>query len=374
MLAVLVAMAVFVPVGTAVSSSAGSSQSVEAYSGTHVTFDTASDAVVNYRVNGETVMESVRIQSKNQVQSGGIGVDTGLKAVTNFEAAGISLGTTTNVQATVQVESGATMQAHDNSRGILTVESGGESQYVTVNLSGDTETTAEGEKVVVTTRNGTEGVFLVIGEGQVTVNDGGNVTADLSEDSRLVYRSYPQGRDSHDQKQEELITSGTAAAEVYVVQASESGQQGGEQAADVVHYSQDTIVEITEQSKGRLVMTAERSQSQGRVILCTVSETVFSSVQDVQVSVDGEAAAETSTYSELRSAMEGGDQSRYLVRQQSSAEASGEVIVAVSHFSTREIAVTSGDGGGGPVPGQPGFGVLVAFVAIAATLLARVRL
>lgn len=374
MLAVLVAMAVFVPVGAATSSSGVSSQSAEAYSGTHVTFDTASDAIVDYRVNGETVMESVKVQSKSQAQSGGIGVDTSLKAVTNFEAAGISLGTTTNVQATVQVESGATMQAHDNSRGILVIESGGESQYVTVNLSGDTETTEEGDKVVVTTGNGTEGVFLVVGEGQVTVNDGGNVTADLSENSRLVYRSYPQGRDSQDQKQEELITSGKAAAEVYIVQASESGEQGGEQVADVVHYSRDTTVEVTEQSKGRLVMTAQRSQSQGRVILCTVSEAAFSSVQDVQVSVDGEAAAKTSSYSELRSATEGGDQSRYLVRQQSSAEASGEVLVAIDQFSTREVAVTSGDGGGGPVPGQPGFGLLVALTAIAATLLARVRL
>lgn len=100
-------------------------------------------------------------------------------------------------------------------------------------------------------------------------------------------------------------------------------------------------------------MTAERSQSEGKVIITTLSQGAFGAAENAEVTVDGEAAAKASSYSELRSATEGGEQSWYLVRQQSSAEASGEVLVAVNHFSERSVAVTSGDDSSGNSSTEP---------------------
>ena len=81
-----------------------------------------------------------------------------------------------------------------------------------------------------------------------------------------------------------------------------------------------------------------------------------------------------------------------MVRQQGSAQASADVLVGVNHFSKRTIQMNSGDGSGSdgnnsdgsspdgdgsendsaiPSDGQPGFGVVVALVALGAALLAR---
>lgn len=365
--AVLVVVAGVAPV---VAAGTGTQQG-KAYSGTHVSFDTANDAVVDYAVNGETVVDSVKVQSRSKVENSDIGLSGGLGAVTNFQAAGISLASQTEVRATVQIQSGAEMRSHDNSRGVFVVDAGGTAQYVSANLSSNSQANQAGEKrVVVTSGDGTKGAFLVVGDGKVTVNDGDNVTARLGQNGKLVYRAYPEGRSDGDEQQEQLITSGTAAAEVYVVRAKE----GGDRVADVVSYSQDTTVEVTEQSQGTLEMTAERSQSQGKVILCTLQESAFGAAEEIQVSVDGEAAAKTSSYGELQSATQNGEQSRYLVRQQSSAQAATDVAVAVNHFSSREVTVSDGGGGGdGTGTSMPGFGVVVTLAALAAALLARAR-
>lgn len=350
-------------------------QQAEGYSGTHVAFQTQNDALADYAINDETVFESVKVQSQSQVE-GGIGVDAGLSAVTGFAGAGLSLASQSNVRASVTAESGARMTAHDNSRGILVVSSGGSGQYVSANLSGDAEAAQESDqRVVVTQSDGTEGTFLVVGDGEVTVNERNNVTARLGSNGKLVYRAYPDGRSDDDRQQEEMITSGQAAAEVFVL-AEEGGDQGESQTYDVVQYSQDTTVQVEEQSRGTLRMTAERSQSQGKVIICTVSEATFGTVEDANVSVDGEAATRVSSYSELRGATQGGDSSAYMVRQRSSAAASGEVLVGVNHFSSREVTV-SGSGEGGASGGfGPGFGAtaaLIAIVALAGALIAGRR-
>ena len=115
--------------------------------------------------------------------------------------------------------------------------------------------------------------------------------------------------------------------------------------------------------------------------------------------VDGEAAAEASSYSELESATEGGDSSKFLVRQSASAEASADVLVALNHFSERDVTM-SDDGGSGTddtdsdssdgtdgddsdrdgsddtdtsSPGQPGFGVGIAVIALLAAAALAIR-
>lgn len=349
----------------------------EAYAGTHVSFDTQGDAVVDYAVDGTTMVEALAVQSTSESEGQGlVGAGADLSAVTNVGGSAVSVESSTEVRARLATESGAEIDAHDNGRGVLVVRSGGESQYVTANVSGSSSAESEGEgRVVVTAEDGTEGTFLVVGDGEVTVNEDGNVAARLGSDGKLVFRSYPEGRSDGDREQERLIAEGTAAAEVYVTGA---GEGGGDFATDVVSYGEDTTVEVTERSEGTLRMTAERSQEEGRIILCTVAEGAMDAAEGVAVTVDGEAAAEASSYGELQSAAAGGENSMYLT-QESSASASADVLVAVNHFSTREVAVSEsgsgGDGGeGGDSQGMPGFGfVVTALALVAAAGLARSR-
>jgi len=58
------------------------------------------------------------------------------------------------------------------------------------------------------------------------------------------------------------------------------------------------------------------------------------SADDLAVTVDGEAAAEASSYSELAGGI-GSDESRYMVTQSSDASATADVLVAVNHFGAR---------------------------------------
>ncbi|WP_251341648.1 PGF-CTERM sorting domain-containing protein [Haloplanus halophilus] len=342
--AVLLVASVVVPVGGA------AAQQGDAYAGTHVEFETTSDAIVDYSVNGDTVIESVKVQSESAAESQGtVGVDAGLSAVTELTAAAVALESNTQVGATVSVESGATMRAHDNSKGVLVVRSGGSSQYVTANVSAASQADAKSDsRVVVTSEDGTTGTFLVVGDGSVTVNERGDVAANLGSDGKLVFRSYPQGRDDADRNQERLITEGQAAAEVYLVPKTESG---GDLAVDVVQYGEETTVEVTQRTEGTVEMTAERSSNQGTVVITTVSERAMGSVEDLQVTVDGEAAARASSYSELRSTVDGGDSSAFLVEERASAQANADVLVAVNHFSERRIAMQSDGGDGGDAAG-----------------------
>lgn len=359
--------------------SAAASSQQEAYAGTHVSFDTGTNAIVDYAVDGQTVMESVKVESVSEAQSrAGIDVGMDIDSVTTLDGAPVSVDATTDTSARISTDSGAQVHAHDNHRGILVVRAGGERQYVMINVSSSSTVDQEDDqRVIVTTEDGTTGAFIVAGDGSVAINEEGNVTADLGSNSELVFRSYADGRDEDDTQEEELIADGKAAAEVYVMHHSENS---GEAVADVVHYSEDTTVEVTEQGQGTVKLTAERAAHQGKIIITSVSDEIVESTDDLEVAVDGEAAAQASSHSELESAIDNGDSSTFLVRGQSNAEASTDVLVAVNHFSEREITMTSPQGTSettntdddSSTPTQPGFGVGVAVLALsAATLLAR---
>ncbi|MUV88390.1 hypothetical protein GJ631_17985 [Natronomonas sp. CBA1123] len=375
---------------------AAATQSGEAYSGTHVEFQTQNSAVTGYAVNDAVIVENVSVQSSEEARSqAGIGADAGLSTATEFSGAGLQLASQTSLSATVSVESGAEMQAHDNSRGIFQVRANDGAQMVHANLSSDSEAESESdERVVVTKEDGSQGTFIVVGDGEVVVNEEGNVTAEVEEGSQLVYRQYDDGERSEDDEQkEQMIQNGTATAEVFVESAAESGQdsaddgedsaedgsdEGEEAAASVVEYGQDTTVEVQSRSENTINMTAERSQSEGKVVLATISNEAFSNAEDVEVFVDGEAAAQADSYSEVEQAAQGGDNSAYYVSQSSSAEASTDVAIGVNHFSERDVSMQS-DGGSGDDGGMTGgdgagFGVFAAVAALGAALLATRRL
>ena len=363
--AVLLAVAA---VGAVAAPAATQQAEGEAYSGAFVTFEATDAAVADYEVDGSVVVENVAVQSASEIDGG---IDAGLGAVTSVSGSGLSVQGTGDAGATLTTESGAQMEANDNQRGVLQVRANGESQVVQAEVSGQAESESD-KRVVVRNDDGTEGAFLVVGDGEATTDDDGDVVARIEGDGQLVYRQYDGERSDDDEDQERMIQDGTAAAEVYVHSAAEGGGDAEGEATSVVQYSEDTDVEVEERSESEINMTAERSESEGRVIITTVSDEAFGSAESTEVYVDGEAAAEAESYSDVEAATQGADQSRYLVRSDSSAQAATDVVVGVNEFSERSISMQSdGDtGGDGIAADGPGFGALLAVAALAAAFVA----
>ena len=364
-----------------------------AYAGTHVSFDVSGDAVANYTVDGEPMLASVEMRSANASGdasgSGDANVGASLDATVDLDGVALSLGARTATSATVTAEGSGSMTAHDNPNGVLVVSAADGAQYVRANLSDGAKAQERSDRVVtVTSANGTTGSFVLVGDGNVTVDGEGNVSAEVGEDGRLVFRSYPNGRDASDERQERLIADGVVAGEVHVM------ERDGETVTDAVSYGANTTVEAKRTAENGVEVTVERAEHDGKVIITSVSKAAAKNA-DLRVTVDGEAAAKASSYGELRSAI-GGERSAYMVEQGTaagaSAEASADVLVAVNHFSTRTIGIqptdavttdtTSGDTTAGDTSdsgtttndaGQPGFGVSVALAALLAVAFVVIR-
>ena len=328
--------------------------SSEAYAGAHVDFAVEGDAVTDYRVGGEETFSSVAVQSKSEADAdAGVGLDASagadLEAVNGLAGADLSLAARTETSARVQAESGATLSAHDNQRGSLVVRSGGESQYVEAELAAGAEA-EENDNTVRVETDTREGVFLVVGDGNVTVNDEGNVTAELEGDAALTFRSYEDGeRDENAEYEESLIADGKSAAEVHVE------ARDGETAKSAVTYGEETSAEVSQAAESRVEMTVERAHGEGTVVITTVSEEAVGSLEDIDVTVDGEAAVEASSTSELEAAAQGADKSHYMVAQSAEAQGEATVYIAFNHFSERTATIDgSSDDGGESAGGDDG--------------------
>lgn len=227
--------------------------------------------------------------------------------------------------------------------------------------------------------NATQGVIVVIGDGTATVNEEGNVVANVADGSALVYRQYASERSENERAQERMIANGTAAAEVHVTAPSDGNDQP---TADVIQYEEDTTVNVEMASDTAIEMTADRDGTDGRVVISSVSEAAFDATGDVTVTVDGEAATRAETASGLRTAADGGSNSAFMVRPATTTAASTDVVIAINHFSERELAITSDDDGT-QTSGEddvsttsedaPGFGVPVAIVALVGAALIAMR-
>jgi PGF-CTERM protein len=354
---VVAAGAAVVPASATQQSSTGTAQqgSASAQSGAFVSFETTDDAVVDYAVNGETVVENVTVQAASESQSDtGLGGDVDLGADVGFEAAGLDLASSLSASGAAEIttESGATIEAHDNRRGVLVVQSGGDSQVAQLNVSASSDAeTASDQRAVITTDDGTRAVVIATGNGSVAVTDDGDVRAETGSDGEVVYRQYDGDRSESEQNQERMIANGTATASVYVQQAADAGESGSDDAREtttsVVQYGEDTTVDVTQQTASRVNATVERSQSEGRVVIVTVADEAFESAENAEVYVDGEAAVQADSYSAVRSAADGGEQSAFLVEQSASAEATTDVVVGINHFSARDLSLVSGDAADG---------------------------
>lgn len=361
--------------------------------GANVRFNTTSEAIVDYTVDGETLIQNLSVQSRRRARSlGDFGPGVELESVTDVGAAPISLHGATGTHVTIATESDARIRANDNERGILLVRASGTGQYVTATLAGAATTEqVSSSRVVISQADGTHGAFIVVGEGSVTVNRNGNVLTDLGPRATLVYRQYDRKRSESDQHQERLIAEGTAVAELSVQLANESGrladergQQADESAqqaegvvANVINYSRDTSIDVTRTGTGRIRFTVQRQTKQGAVVVTTVSKEAFAPEDGIWVTVDGNAATRASSYSDVVSATAGGGTSKFLVRPSTGTRDSADVVIGINHFSRRSIAVLSTKGGaftptsdgGSDVwtpSAAPGFGTTTVVGAIAA--------
>lgn len=355
----------------------------EAYAGSHVAFETESNAVTNYEVAGEGVFESVEVESQSEYDGqAGAGADVTLDLLVDLEGAAVQLGAQSETRAEVAVESGATVSAQDRDRAILTVTAEDESQYVQASVDGEATAESDGDAVVIEGDERT-GALVVAGDGEVTVNEEGDVVAELEQDATLVFRSSEE-RDEDDRAQEELIAEGSATVEAY------AEQRADEQVSDGVNYAQDVAVETSAEAENELEVTVERTTDEGTILIATVEEETVGTLEDLEVTVDGEAAVEASSYSELEGGI--GEEPRYMVVTEGGAEASADVLIAIDGFSERQATIsgdeeaaddadhdgaddtddaddTADDGVGMDDDELPGFGVAI---AVLATLLAAV--
>lgn len=342
-LAALVLFAGLVPAAASASGQAASTSN-QAYNGTHLTFEHNGSAVVDYALDGETIATSMEVQSASQLDGSlDLGMEGNRSAVTAFEGADLSMTARGEAATTIRTSSGATIRAHDNTHGSLVVDAN-QSQYVALDLAADSDVRAESDqRAVVETDGNVSAAVLVVGEGNVTVDEEGNLVAEVTADSKFVVRSYPEGRSEADARDEQLIVNGTAAAEVYV------DQQSGERVSGSVVYDASTSVTVDAESEQSVNVTVDRSAHEGKVVIASASSIEAESSEAVSVQVDGETAGRASSYSELRAAAHGGSTSKYMVRNTASAEADAEVLVAVNHFSERTVTISeteqSGDDG-----------------------------
>lgn len=375
-LAVLMVTSALTAAAAPAGAAAGSADSeVESYAGTHVAFDVDGDAITGYAVGGEEVFTEVSVQSQSEAD---IGLGIGLGAIVDLNGSGLSLNAESETNARVESESGAVLSAHDTERGHLIVQAGGEDQFVEAELAAGTSAETDGDAVVV--HNGDhEGAFLVVGDGEVTVNDDGNVAADLEGDATLVFRSYDDGDRDDDAKEEEtMIAEGIATAEVYVEQRADGI------VSEAVTFGEETSAEVRAEADQRVEFTVERTVGEGTIVLTTVSEAAVGSAEDIEVTVDGEAAVEATSRSDLEAAA-AGEEPRYMVASHSEAEGETSVYVAIDHFSERTVAI-EGDTDGGDEGGEgdgsddfagadglPGFGFGAALVGLLVAATARIR-
>lgn len=316
----------------------------QAYAGNNVSFDTSENAVVNYTVDGAEIFNSAEVEAKSSAEErgaagvgAGIGVGAGggggvdLSALTDVRGAAVAnVNANARASASVNFDSSAEFEAHDNGNGVAVLKSGDEEQLVEVEISADTEAETPNESVVTFTSDGTESSFIVAGEGRADVNEGGNVTANLGNSTNAVVRTYGDEKTEDDEEQERIISEGNAAAEVQFT------EQDGDVVGSPAEFLPNTDIE-TEVNAGESVsLTVDRAESEGKVVMMTVTGAAVGTTEEINVEVDGNAAVEVDSYSELEGGI--GEEMRYTVVD-GDTEGKAQVLVAVESFSEHQITV-----------------------------------
>jgi len=334
------------------------------YDGKHVSFDIKPNGIAEYSVNNETLFSSVKTRAASEpAVDVGAGVDA--SAIAGFEGAGIEATSTTTAAARFRTENGAQVAAHDTERGHLTIHATEQRTLVQINMSDPVGTTPEGSVIVVGGATQVGSVF-VVGEGNLSITEEGNIVADLPRGSGLVFRSNGDNRTTQDQATERLIERGSAAGEVYV------SQRNGEVVADTVQYDTDISVEVAQYEDGFVEVGVNRTTEQGTIVIMEVSKKLIEDPGDTAVRVSGTKATRVDTHAELRRSLGKGEPT-YKVSRATTGQANAAILVAIDSFSGQTVIIEERQESTAVEESTPGFGVSVALLAMLTVTLAARR-
>lgn len=366
----VVVLALLVTVGLVASAATVTGLQGGEESGDHITLEFTNQQVVNYTVGNQTFLASIQAQSVEQVET------DGLQSLTEFE--GSAMESTGEDEATwlVNTQSNANFEFNDNPHGTFIAEGVDVAQYARFVVAEGVEATDENQrKVTLTTDGNAAASFILVGDGEVTVNQNGDVVARIGDASTLVFRAYPDGKSNSDEQMERYIENGNGVAEIY------ARQPGTDSIVDHARYQQD-VAPTAEQTDDTTVQTdIEYTEGESGVVLFTLSQAFTEASGAINATVNGQQAQEVTSFGELDGALDG-NQSRYMVVE---LESRTDVIVAVNQFAAQTTVGVSGasgqeqqqtplqEGDDGNQTDQPGFGVLAAIVALAVAALAAAR-
>jgi hypothetical protein len=156
------------------------------------------------------------------------------------------------------------------------------------------------------------------------VEDNGQVQAKMDSDTKVIMRSYVDGRSEDDDgEQEKLIKNGATIADIDIAQDS----SGGLRVASQPYYSAVTIddeVASSGSSSASKTFTVNNIGDEGQHVICKLDNT-FDSVTNVRVDVDGSAATKVDSYDDLD-----GKEDVFLVKSRSN----GRIDLLVQFSST----------------------------------------
>lgn len=314
---------------------AGGQATDEAYDGRYVSLDATDSAVIEYALGGDVVAASIRAGSAERLG------DANLSELTNLEGGVFDDRQVGETTATLTTPT-AQLQAHDNPRGVFTIQPTDEPQYARIELPRGAEVSDEGNGTVTyLTAEGTAVSVLLVGDGEIAVEDG-NVLARLAPESRLVMRASPNGEDEDFAGQNRLVADGLALGEVYVI------ERDPDVVTDTVVYDPGVTIEGARADESAIRALVERGASEGGVVIAGASDSILPA-DGLNATVDDEPAEEVDTYDGLADAV-GGDRSRFLVPEPDVTDVT-TAVVAINEFpdSSRRIVVSAADGddGGG---------------------------
>jgi hypothetical protein len=163
------------------------------------------------------------------------------------------------------------------------------------------------------------------------VKDEGQVQAKMDPDTKVIMRSYVDGRsedDDDDDIQEKFIKNGTTTADIDIAQDS----SGSLRVASQPYYSDVSInggSTSSGSSSASATFTVDKSDDQGQHVICKLDNT-FDSVTNV--TVNGNAATKVDSYEDLN-----GDQAKFLVKSRSN----GRIDLLV-HFGSSTSGSSAG--------------------------------
>lgn len=292
------------------------------YAGDNIRYNLKSDEIDNYSVQGKTYFTSMKTGTK---------ISSGTGLLGGLIGANIAISSIAGVGSKLSTDN-ANIFVHDNPNGNLQVMVN-QGSIVQISLTGGSSATYQGEKYI-TVRNpdGSESSFLIAGNGKLEMRDG-KMVADLDNDGQLIFKAYPVGKTQLDDAVEQGIIDGIVAAEINIPGKNDAA------ASSSISYSSAVSAKVNEVANEKISILVSSSNSVGKTIAIEIdsSRLPFQDPGQLEVRVDGEVAAKASSTSELY-ATGAGDKPRYLVAK---AEGATKVMVAINHFSDREVTLAA---------------------------------